>query len=288
MLLLEVFSDLQSIFQTPGRHAVCIPVIVHVVFVFIGPGHTDYHIDIPAGIVMDTVGPEARHCSYNLKTISGQIAAVAGMADIIVDSVDYGGIAVYLLEGYLPFIVTLLTVHGNHGIECTIKPEFIGVFPGLIKMAVAVEEQIAGYLIILAVEVEGKTKSLGIPVGGTTVFLACKPFGTDIEAGIMTGIGLMELENIEPYALLGFLVTFYPHIIILPDILPFIAVLGQKFGKAGISGFRSPLAGLGCNLTGLIISICCHTYIFMQTDILVLGGLDLQFIADIFFSADFI
>lgn len=115
-----------------------------------------------------------------------------------------GAVAVNLLEGDLPLVVTLLTVDRDHRIErrAVAEPQFDGVLDSFVQLVVAVDQQFAGHLRPGRGQVERQAVGLGVPIGDAAVFLAREALGTDIEAGVDSGVGLQKHKDTEADALL--------------------------------------------------------------------------------------
>ena len=104
--------------QAPGRKAVGVPVVVDVVLVFVGAGHTEDDPGLLGLGPIDALGPEPGDAEHDLPSPIGHVGRVTALADVVVDGVDHGAIPVNLLEGDLPLVVALLPVHGHHRVQC--------------------------------------------------------------------------------------------------------------------------------------------------------------------------
>ena len=103
------------------------------------------------------MGPKAGYGNHNFHSVVANIAFVAGVVDIVVDSINNGAVAVNFFEGNFPFVVAFLAVHSNHGVECgtAVKAQFFGVFDGFGQVAVAVKEQVFGHVFVFGSQVKG-------------------------------------------------------------------------------------------------------------------------------------
>ena len=121
------------------------------------------------------------------------------------DGIGDGAVAVDLLEGDLPLVVTLLAVDRDHRIQrrAVAEPQFGGVLDGLVQLVVTVDQQFARHGLPGGGHVERQAVSLGVPVGYAAVFLAREALGPDVQAGVHPGVGLQEHEDAEADALLG-------------------------------------------------------------------------------------
>ncbi len=187
--------------------------------------------------------PEARDGYEHLEAVFRQVILVAGMPDIVIDGICYCPVAVYLFKGYLPLVMALLTVHGDHrvkGSPCG-ESQFAGVLNGLAEVFVPVKQQVAGHVRICCTQVEGESKCLCVPVCTAAILLPCESLGTDVKAGILAGIGLVKLEDIETYTLLCGYVTQYDYITMFPFLFPGPTVVCEH----GLKTFLRCLAGGG-------------------------------------------
>ena len=150
------------------------------------------------------------------------VLKVSRIIHVIVNRVDHGPVSVNFLKGDLPFVVTLFAVHSHHGVQgCTVfKAELFRIFNRLLKVIVPVYQKVARDLLVLGAHVEGDAVSLGVPVGATPVFFTCKAFRPDVESGILTGVGLIQLKNVESDGLLRTDVTFNGDVGRIPDLGP--------------------------------------------------------------------
>ena len=122
------------------RQRVGIPVVVDIVFVFIGSGDAKDDILVLLLRPVASLGPEAREGYQHLQPVFSQVVLVSGMPYIVKDGIGDGSVTVYLLEGNLPLIVALFAVHGDHGIKGSPagESELLCVFNGLAKVFVPV------------------------------------------------------------------------------------------------------------------------------------------------------
>jgi hypothetical protein len=74
-----------------------------------------------------------------------EVFLFAGIADIVVNGVGDGAVAVYFLEGDLPFVVAFFAVHRHHGIQggAVSEAQLCGVFDGFLQVLVAIDQEIA-------------------------------------------------------------------------------------------------------------------------------------------------
>ena len=123
-----------------------------------------------------------------------------------------------LLEGYLPFVVTLFTRHGHHGIErrSVPKTEFPGIGNSLRQLVIAVQEQLTRHLLAAGCQVERQTVRLRVPIGAPAVLFTRKPFGPHVEPTVAPRVGLQQLKDAEPYPLLRRLIAPNHHVTPLP------------------------------------------------------------------------
>ena len=104
-------------------------------------------------------------------------------------------------------------------------------------MIVTVDQQIFSDLSIRGSQVKRNAISFRIPIGGTAVFFAGKTFRADIQPCILTSIGLVKLENVEPDCLLSRDIAFNHDVATLPLFSPGLSLLL----KQGIKTFSGNL-----------------------------------------------
>ena len=179
---------------------------------------------------VDALLPKTCNTDQNLQSHFGNVALVVGETCVVKNGVGNGTVPMDFLKGDFPFVVALFAVHRYHGIKSRPlgKAQFFGIFNGLFQMVVAVLKQFTGNLLIFSGHVKRQTVCLGIPIGATAIFFACKPFGSNIQTGIGTGIGLVQLENIETDTLLCLNVTFNGDIAHFPNFGPCFLLGVQK------------------------------------------------------------
>ena len=182
-----------------------VPVVIDVVLVFVGAGDAQQDVFPPRFGPRDALGPEARDAHEDLQSAVGEVLFVTRITDIVMDGIGDGAVAVDLLEGDLPLVVTLLAVDRDHRIQrrAVAEPQFGGVLDGLVQLVVTVDQQFARHGLPGGGHVERQAVSLGVPVGDAAVFLAREALGPDVQAGIHPGVGLQEHEDAEADALLG-------------------------------------------------------------------------------------
>ena len=145
--------------------------------------------------------------------------------------------------------MAFLPIHGHHRIQrcSTPETELFRVFNGFFQVVVAIPEQLPGHGRVMAREVEGQAVSLRVPITRPPVLLPCEPFGTDVQSRVIALIGLIEVEHIEAYALLGSNVStngdvrFGPNFIPTPDMVSsqtFITLFKRIPGKL-LRGFMT-------------------------------------------------
>ena len=171
-----------------------------------------------------------------------------------------------LLESDFPFIVTLLPVHGHHGIEGSpiAETQLLRILNGLLQVLVPVYQQISGHLLWGGTEVKGNHVGLCIPVGASPVLLPCESLGSDVQSFIFAGIGLVQLENIEADALLGCSIPLNNDIRMGPFLLPNCNVLSEKGIKPSYSCLLQNLFPLLYHLLLVVVQAAQYRYIFAK------------------------
>ncbi len=244
---LHVLQCLTGIAQAPGSNVVGVPVVVHVVLVLVGAGHAVYDVLLFGLRKMYALRPETGNAQQHFGAVPDEVVLFTCIAYVIVNGVGDCAVAVYLLEGDLPFVVAFLSVHGHHGVECraAAEAEFFRVFYGFLQVAVAIHEQVARHVLIGSGQVKRKTIRLRIPVGAAAVFFAGETFGADVEPFVFAGVGLIHLENIEADTLLSGHVALYADVGLFP------------FGRPGVGlGLEHQVkAFFICALDGILATL---------------------------------
>ncbi len=192
------------VFQAPRRHEVGVVVVVDVVFVFVRAGYSEDDKLFMGITPVDALRPEAGNSHEHLQAALGEVAAVLGVANVVVDAIRDGAVAVDLLKGDFPLVVAFLSVHGDHGVEgCAVsEAELLCVFNGFSELLVAVDQEVFGHALVRGCHVEGQAVGFSVPVGGTAVLLAGEALRPDVQAGIDACKRLQEVEDVEANALL--------------------------------------------------------------------------------------
>ena len=198
ILLPATIETICRITHTPSSDVVGVPVVVDVVLVFIGAGHSVHNEGLLALAVMESLKPKTRDAREYFESALEQIGRVQCVADVIVDRKGNGSISVDLLECDLPFVVAFLPVHGDHGVQsgALFETELPGILYGLAQLIIAVDQQVLRHLLRRSGQIERQTIGLCVPIGAASVFLPCEPLGPDIEPLVFSCIGLMELKNV--------------------------------------------------------------------------------------------
>ena len=121
----------------------------------------------------------------------------------------------------------------------------MSIFDGFLQVLIPVHQQVSSHLFPGGTEIERDHIGFSIPVGAATIFLSCKAFGPDIQSRIIACIGLEEVEDIKPDALLRGLIAVYYYITVVPFFGPGLYVPGEQLVEArdrhppcGIEGGR--------------------------------------------------
>ena len=145
---------------------------------------------------------------------------------------NHGPVAVNLLEGDFPFVVTLLAVHGDHRVQrCTVcEPQFLGIFDGLSKLVVPVTKQLLRDVFWVRRQEKRQAVRLGVPIRCAAILLSCESLGADVQPGIVATIRLIQVENVEADGLLRLHVAFNPDVSQRPNVRPRRLVSGALLG----------------------------------------------------------
>src|SRR6056297_793484 len=164
----------------------------------------------------------------------------------------------YLLECDFPFVVGFFTVHCDHGVESALKPQSFGVFLGFFKVLVSVAQEVPCRFFTACAQIEGEAKGFCVPIGASPVFFTSKAFGADVEARVVTCIGLPKVENVEADSLLGGNVAVNPYIGMIPNLPPAFSVLQPKKVVSKTADFFVEFS-CRCNKLFLVeIAAACH------------------------------
>ncbi len=215
-------DGLGGIAERPLRHQIRVPVVVDVVFVLVRAGHPEHDPRLLVFRERHSLGPEPGDRDEDIEATLQQVTGVAGRADVVEDGEGDCAVAVDLLERDLPLVVALFTVDRDHRVErCpSDKPQLPRVLDGLVELTVAVVQQVLRDLRLGGREVERETERFGVPIGHSAVLLAGEALRSDVQVGIDTGEGRMQLEDAEPQPLLHVVVAADLDIAELPLALP--------------------------------------------------------------------
>ena len=219
---------------------------------------------------MDPLRPKPTDAHEHFQSPLEQIRAVECVADVVVDGKGNGSVAVNLFKGDFPLVVALFSVHRHHGIErgAPLKAELLGIFDRLVELAVPVGQQLATHLGFSGAEVERQTVSLGVPIGAAPVLFACKAFGANIQAFVLTRIGLMEVKDVKADSLLSRYIAFDPDVAQRPFRAPGRFLFLQQGIKTQTPAFRGALVGLLQELIRSMVERAEHRAILAQYHLL--------------------
>ncbi len=214
----HTFGRFGGITHAPTGYVESVPVVVDIVLVLVGPRDAEHDVLAFRRGEIDALRPETGYGYQHLETVTGYIIAIAGVTHVVVYGVCDGSVTMYLLESYLPLVVTFAPVHRHHRIECgsAVETELTGVLYGRVELVVTVEKQIAGHLPPCRRHIERQAIGLGVPIGAAAVFLAGETLRTHIEPTVAPGICLQQLEDAIANALLGLVVALYLYVGVIP------------------------------------------------------------------------
>ena len=89
---------------------------------------------------MNALRPKTTNPDHHLQPTLPPIRTVTGVANVLIDRVHHGPVAMNLLKGDLPFVVAFFTVHGHHGEQGrpVFEPQFAGIGDGFVQLTVPV------------------------------------------------------------------------------------------------------------------------------------------------------
>src|SRR5690606_18651332 len=208
--------------------------------IFIRTCNTEHNPGLFVFREIDTLCPETRYTNEYFKSTFKDVMRIAGITDVIVDRVYDSAIAVYFFEGSFPFVVAFFAGHGDHRVEgsTSCETEFFCVFYSLGQMEITVYQQIARDLRFSCAKVKGYAIGFSIPISAAAVFLSGESFRSDVHTWIFSGIGLPQVENIKPNALLCRDAAFNFDIGHIPDVFPGLDMILTKLLISGSNHFR--------------------------------------------------
>ena len=144
--LLDELQRLQRVSQRPNGEHVGVPIVVRIIFVLVGPCHSEDNILLPLGRPGNSLRPETGNANQDLKSEVDEVVLVTCIADIIKDCVGNRTIAMNLLKSNFPLVVTFFAVHCHHRVQGSTadKSKFLTILNGLGQVLVPVNEQVAG------------------------------------------------------------------------------------------------------------------------------------------------
>ncbi|MNO90585.1 hypothetical protein D3C76_821090 [compost metagenome] len=201
---LQVVDDFKRIFHSPSRDAVCIPVVVYVVFVFVWSSNAKHYVFLLVNGVVHALFPETGDFSEYFQTVLTQVGLVASIVHIVVDGISNCTVTMDFFKRDFPFVVAFFTVHRYHRVQCTFsKAKLFRIFFCFFQVLVTVDEQVAGNFRIRSTQVERYAICFCIPVSAAAVFFTSEAFRTDVQTIIRAIIGLVQLEDVKPDRLLS-------------------------------------------------------------------------------------
>ena len=221
------FEETEGTFEATHAGVVGIPVIVYVVFVFVGSGNSQDNVLLLGLRERHPLTPEAADGYHYFQSVLGDVVQCTRKRGMLQNGIDNHVVPVNLFKANLPFAVALLSVAGNLREEggTMVESQLTGILNGFGQLLVAVHQQVLGNLLRGGKQEERYAAQFGIPVSISAVLLAGETFGADIQAGVVSPVCLVELEDVVAYALLGFRVAFDTDIGFVPYLLPGIPVL---------------------------------------------------------------
>ena len=161
------------------------------------------------------------------------------------------------LKGDFPFVVAFLAVHGHHRIQGStiLEAQQCGILDGLFQVVASVYEQLSRHIPRMGSQIERQTVCLRVPITCSPVFLTCESPRADVQARVVSREGLVEMEDVEAYGLLGRVVSIDRDVRTLPDALPRHHVVLERCAPALCHGI---LHG-GCSPSDQLVDRMVHS-----------------------------
>ena len=142
---------------------------------------------------MNPLCPEPSNPDKHFKTHLWHIGVISGIPNVVEDGEGNSSVAMDLLKGDFPFVMAFFPIHGHHGVKRSpiFETELLRILDSPVQLIVAVFQEIPCDLLVFGHHIKRQTVGFGIPVGTTSVFFARKSFWSNIQARVLTGIGLV-------------------------------------------------------------------------------------------------
>ena len=231
-LTVETADQFHGILQAPRRQVIRVPVVVDVVLVLVGPRDPEHHVPIAVRRPVHALCPETCHGDGHLHALLGQVSRVPGVRLMVPQRQNHGSVAVNLFKGDFPLVVTLLPVHGDHGVQCCAvrESQLRGILDGFPELVVPVSEQLLRHMFWMCGQEKRQAVRLGVPIRRAAVFLPGEPLGSNVQPRIVATVGLVQVKNVEADGLLRLHVAFNSDVPQRPNVRPRRLVTGTFFG----------------------------------------------------------
>ena len=140
LLHANCLDHLEGIKPTIPGQVIGVPIVIDIVFVFVGPCNPVHHPGLAHLGPMNALRPKTTNPDHHLQPTLPPIRTVTGVANVLIDRVHHGPVAMNLLKGDFPFVVAFFAVHGHHGEQgCSIfESQFAGIGNGFVQLTVPV------------------------------------------------------------------------------------------------------------------------------------------------------
>lgn len=144
ILLCHHFQKTEGHLEALYTGIVSVPVVVHIVFVFIRAGNPQYDIFLFGLGEGYPLAPETADGNHYFQAIFSDIVHIARQRCMLNDGIDNDIVTVDFLEGYFPLTVAFLSIVGYlRKQRCTVlETQFTGVFDGFGKLVVPICQQV--------------------------------------------------------------------------------------------------------------------------------------------------
>ena len=255
ILLCHHFQKTEGHLEALYAGIVGVPVVVHIVFVFIRAGNPQYDIFLFGLGEGYPLAPETADGNHYFQAILGDIVHIARQSCMLNNGIDNDIVTVDFLEGYFPFAVAFLSIVGYlRKQRCTVlETQFAGVFYGLGKLVVPVCQQVLCNLFGSGEQKKRYTTQFRVPISVAAIFFSGESFGADVQARVISPVSLIQLEYVVPDTLLRFRVPFDDDIRFVPDFLPGPSMLFYQRIPAYALGFACLSHGVLHQFTPFVV-----------------------------------
>lgn len=139
------FKETESGFEATHAGVVGIPVIVYVVFVFIGSGNSQNDVFLLRLRERHPLAPEAADGYHYFQSVMGDVVQRTRKRGMLQNGIDNHIVPVNLFKSNLPFAVALFSVAGDLREEggSMVESQLTGILNGFGQLLIAVYQQVS-------------------------------------------------------------------------------------------------------------------------------------------------